>query len=393
MKFIVGNQIIKKTLDAVKNAVGSPIDNPVVGNILVQAEEAEGSITCTATNLNMTIRSTTQDCRVDQSGAILLEAGVLLPVIRALPDDDLLFEVKPDEFTATLKCGKFKAKINGDDPSQFPPFQSVDKSEPHYDLRIPGSTLKDVLSKLLIAVSRDNEISRYQTNGIQFELNDGVWRGCSTDGRRLSVYEAHEFEASVERSPQIIIAPAKTLRETLRSGLDGDDVQLTIGGRKMEIQSNGVAIVSNLLHGNFPEINRIIPKPGETLLRVDRAAFASAVHRVSVLSSRETKMVMLSVGKTDNQIILQCERDETGGAATDSLECEYSGPPFEIRLNHDYLLDFLQGSMSESVELLCQPDDGIQRKPIILRPIGNDEFRYILMPMRPPNDESSEGEK
>ena len=66
------------------------------------------------------------------------------------------------------------------------------------------------------------------------------------------------------------------------------------------------------------------------------------------------------------------------GSANEAIEAQYSGDDLTVAFNPTYLVDGLEVSGTEEVELHLL--DGL--KPALLRPVGHDSFIYLLMPVR-----------
>ena len=66
------------------------------------------------------------------------------------------------------------------------------------------------------------------------------------------------------------------------------------------------------------------------------------------------------------------------GEARDEMDVEYSGDPIEIGFNAKYLLDCLSVGNSEKIVFLFRD----RLSPGILRPQGEANHTYVIMPMR-----------
>ena len=108
-----------------------------------------------------------------------------------------------------------------------------------------------------------------------------------------------------------------------------------------------------------------------------RAELATAIRRVSLLSSERSRAVKRSLapGKLD----LAASSPDLG-EARESLAAEYKGAPVEIGFNAQYILDFLGAAAGASVSLEVKD----QESQGLFRPAeqkGGD-YRYVVMPMR-----------
>lgn len=382
MKIRIGNRVLRAAVEAVRSAAGSPLNNPVVANLWVKAED--GAVVVSATNLNIAIRYETRDCEVEEPGGILLDAATIAEVARDLPEGEVEFSAD-EKFSAKILCGKFKARIGGSDPDLFPPFPAVDQSMDHYEVFVDDKDLRRLLSRGLLALAPETESARYQTSGVQISVRDGALRMATTDGRRLSLCDDVGGKCKLvhlEDGPASVIAPGRALRDALRILPADCEIKMVVGLRKVEINAAEVTVVANLLNGNFPEIDRIVPPPGDLEANFEREPAAAAVHRVSALSDQETKMVRLVLGEAEKHMEIQGERESSGGEARDTVECDYGGKPLELRFNHKFLLDFLRGIDDAGVRMNWSEKENGQSGPVVFRGLKDGEHKYVLMPMR-----------
>jgi DNA polymerase III subunit beta len=367
MKFITSNQTLARGVSAVQNAVGSAISNPIVENIHISCEN--GKLVFLATNLNLTIRCE-GEANVEENGEIVLPSKVIFNVVRDLPQGDVSMEVKNE--IVRIKCGEFSAKIKGQPGELFPPFVVVDEGDL---ITMKVLQIKDIIRKTIISSS--SEKSRYELDGVKFEIKENEMKCIATDGRRLSFY-AYNSDDIPDKEISALV-PTKTLHEVINSLPDDGDVQIRFSERKIQFFCGDTTIISNLLVDNFPQYDRIIPPEGQNKIRFKRTDFASAVRRAANLASITTNMIIVKINK--NCIEFNGEREEVGGEGHDMITAEYDGEPMEVRYNHKFLSDFFRVQDEETIEL----DISDQKRPGIFSGKENKNFKYVLMTMRPPD--------
>ena len=134
--------------------------------------------------------------------------------------------------------------------------------------------------------------------------------------------------------------------------------------------------MTRLIPGEFPSYQSLIPKDHPNTLVIDRVAFLEAVRRVGILAKDATpvRLAMSADGLELNAI-----NDEVG-QGQETLDAEYSGSDLTVAFNPGYLLDGLEVSPGDEVQLETLD----ATKPALLRSVGNDHFLYLLMPVRVP---------
>ena len=144
---------------------------------------------------------------------------------------------------------------------------------------------------------------------------------------------------------------------------------------KIRFTIGSVVLTSKLIDGTFPDYQRVIPSGNDKKLTIDRQSFASAVDRVSTISSERGRAVKLTIA--DGQLTLTVNNPDSG-SATDELAADYDSDPIEIGFNAKYLLDITaQLTGSEAIFMLA--DAG---SPTLVRDTGDENALYVLMPMR-----------
>lgn len=369
MKFSASYATWSRGVSAVQGAVGSTLSNPILENIFIECHENQVSFM--ATNLSVTIRCL-GEAQVEAPGSIVLPARVLAPLVQSLPNADVHFE--EENANVKINCARFDGTLKGQDASLFPPFNAVEEG---ISYSLPADTLKSVIRKTLIATTNDNP--RYELDGVKFDLVDGKLTCVSTDGRRLSVI--HLDEDNFPNESLSLLVPTKAL-QVIQSALP-DEGDVTIRGqeRRVQFECGDTVVVSNLLVDKFPQYDRILPPPGEIKAKFSRSELLSAIRRAANLASQDTGMLMFRL--KPGQLEVSGEREEVGGSGVDQIDAEYEGEPLEVRYNHKFITEALR--VIEEDEVIWELFD--TRKPGTFYGLGNDRYRYVIMPMRPPDNE------
>jgi DNA polymerase-3 subunit beta len=87
--------------------------------------------------------------------------------------------------------------------------------------------------------------------------------------------------------------------------------------------------------------------------------------------------VSFDLNTEQNTVGISSTSTQTGEHASE-MEAELSGEENSILLNHRYVLDGLQTMETEQVEFKMNSADA----PCLFKPKGNDNYLYIVMPIR-----------
>ena len=107
---------------------------------------------------------------------------------------------------------------------------------------------------------------------------------------------------------------------------------------------------------------------------MNREALLSAVQRVRLLA-RDATPIRLSMTTVGLELIAIAQ---DVGQAHESLDASYTGADLTVAFNPEYLIDGLEVSHGDEVCL----DTVDALKPAILQGVGEEEFLYLLMPVR-----------
>ncbi|NBS59060.1 MAG: hypothetical protein EBS65_18860 [Betaproteobacteria bacterium] len=122
----------------------------------------------------------------------------------------------------------------------------------------------------------------------------------------------------------------------------------------------------------------MIPKDNDKVATIDKAAFASALKRMSIVASDQTHRIRLSF----NSGMLKFSVSTPDlGEAQDELPVRYNGDPLDIGFNATYLLEILRYMPTDEIRLTFKAPD----RAATIEPEGwTDPSKYLclLMPLR-----------
>jgi len=236
--------------------------------------------------------------------------------------------------------------------------------------------MRELVRKTIFAAG-DND-TRYVLNGIymSIEKDGGVSvRMVGTDGHRLAIQKVPLEGAGTPEEGTAII-PKKSATE-LKKLLDegGTSLMMALSKNHIVFKIDSLYMVTRLIEGNYPNYEQVIPKDNDKTVVVDKAAFVSALKRVSLLSRERTNAVKFAF--TTGNAVLSSQNPEMGEARED-MDVEYKGELLEVGFNAKYLLDALSAMEQEKVNLYFK--DALS--PCILSPVGDAEYKCVVMPMR-----------
>ena len=372
MKVSVSQQQLAHGLGIVSRAVSSHSTLPVLANILVATDE--GRLRLSATNLELGI-SCWIGAQIEEEGAVTVPARTFNDLIGTMPSDGVKLTL--DERTQTLNvvCGSSNTDIKGIDAQEFPPMP-VPNLENGIELNV--SDLKEMIQQVAFAASADD--ARPVLQGVSMTVEGSEITLAATDGFRISMRRA-KLSSPVAK-PMTAIIPARALNELARVASDGKQIVHMIvpdGRGQVLFHLDDVELVSQLIDGNFPDYKAIMPQSFKTTTIVSTTAFLKACKQAEIIAREGNNVVRLSITAGEDgpgEVEISAQSEETGSSEV-QVDATVTGADLIVAFNVRYLRELLDVVKSASVAL----ETNASNTPGMLRPVGNDDFKHVIMPM------------
>lgn len=365
MKFTIDRESLLKPLQQVIGVVERRQTLPVLGNLLIVADDKGLQITATDLEVEVQARASVQ---IDEAGEITLPARKLVDICKALPENaKIKFSFKDQK--AQIKSGKSRFTLATLPAADFPVVEEI-KSDCQF--AVSQDKLKESIERTQFSMAQQDV--RYYLNGLMLEIGNGLLRTVATDGHRLALCDT-EVDIAVSHSRQVIV-PRKGIQELQRL-LDTSDesVQVEVGANHIRLRTADVCFTSKLVDGRFPDYERVVPKNGDKQVVADRDLFRQALSRASILSNEKYRGIRLNL--YNNNVKIQAHNPEQE-EADEEFEVDYQGGDLEIGFNVTYLLDVLSSVRSDNVEIILSDSNS----SCLIRQPGTEQYRYVVMPMR-----------
>jgi DNA polymerase-3 subunit beta len=196
----------------------------------------------------------------------------------------------------------------------------------------------------------------------------------ATDSYRLAVKHT-ELESALTEPIEANV-PAKAVRELARIvAADGvDEVGIALTRNQAVFGLGEIVLSSRLIEGQFPSWRQLIPESFEHEVRLPSGEFLDIARRVGQLAQRNAP---LRLAFSEGELTVAAETPDIGDAS-EAMPAPYSGEPLEIAFNPRYLIEGAESVGSE--ELLIRLSSPL--RPGLLQPVGSDDYRYLVMPIR-----------
>jgi len=360
----IEKEALLKPLQVVVGVVERKQTMPILSNILIEKEN--GKIKLTATDLEIQITNTieTDD---DSSAAITVGGKKLQDILRILPDQSKIsIEVKENK--AQIKSNKSRFNLQTLPAQDFPKLSN--QLQNTNKITLSQNALKLLLGSIQYAMAQQDV--RYYLNGVLLGVEGNKLKAVATDGHRLA-YNAITIEADLAK--QEIIIPRKAVMELAKLLADDDSaIELEFSDQQLKTSFSGIQLVTKLIEGKFPDYQRVIPDYSNHL-SMNRTLVQQALQRAAILSNEKFRGVRFVLTEKNLSVISSNSEQEE---AQVEIETDYHGEAIDIGFNVNYLLDGLNSINSEQAIFSF----GSPNSSILITSPDNQEFRYVVMPMR-----------
>ena len=385
MKLVCSQAELSASLQLVSRAVASRPTHPVLANVLLTADAGTGRLSLTGFDLSLGIQ-TSLAAAVETSGAITLPAKMFGEIVSRLSADSpitLNSDEGSEQVDLTSSSGTYQ--MRGMPAEDFPDLPLVQSGEP---IRLDPQVLVKGLRATLFASSSDE--AKQILTGVHLGLDGQGLECAATDGHRLAVLKLKHAlpdqdspgggPAGTVANAVDVTVPARSLRELerlLSARQSSEPVSLFCDRGQVVFLWSDQVLTSRSLDGTYPNYRQLIPASFSRQLQVDRRALIAALERVAVLADQHNNVVKIVSDPLAGQLLISADAQDVG-SGSESLAAVVRGEAIQIAFNVRYLIDGLKAIAADQVELHCNAPT----TPVILVPVGEPGFTYLVMPVQ-----------
>ncbi len=308
------------------------------------------------------------DAEVDGTGTILLPGRLIAELSRSLGEAKVEIESREAERDVEIRSGDSNFHLRILPAEDFPKLPG----ESEQPLKLPAAALNETMNLVVRAASRDD--MRPVLTGVLVSAAGREMTMVATDSYRLAVKRT-ELEAEIGGEIEANI-PARALRELSRilAAEELEDVSVSLLPNQAVFRAGSVTLNTRLIDGQFPNFRQLLPESFEHDVRLNRDEFLEVTRRVSQLAQRNAP---LRLSFAPGELKVSASTPDVGDAE-ETMQVVFDGEPLEIGFNPEFLRDGIESIPGEETMLrLISP-----LRPGLLQPVDNDDFRYLVMPIR-----------
>jgi DNA polymerase-3 subunit beta len=304
-------------------------------------------------------------CTVNTPGSVLVNAKLIQELVDSLPDGSVHLDWNGRQLTVDETGSRYE--LIGQEAGDFP---AVPEVAGQSSISLPMGKFKSLVDSVLFAVATD--IHRQILTGVQFTYKDDELRLVATDTHRLAVQKMNQDGIGSEMS---LVLPEKAIRAIKNVPVvESEKIELQFSNLQMFLNLSGVRIVSQILDGQYPNWERVVPAETTRTWDIPKDELESKLRRCMIIARDVSNRVRFSC--KGDMIHLSARGDQ--GEAKESLPCIATNGDVDVAFNARYVLDALAPIESDTVQVKLSESS----RPAIFRSAAEDEQYFcVIMPM------------
>lgn len=380
MRIVCQQADLSRALNITNRAVSSKPTLPILGNVLLTAQE--GRLILTGYDLEIGIRTEVpvQGDLAKAQRSLAVPAKIFLDMVNMFGEGELALDLT-DNHDLVLAGPRAHYTLRGAPAEDYPDFPALDAADKEAkSFEIKAADLELGLKRTIFATAKES--SRAFTSGVYLATEGDLLVIVATDGRRLALDKVPLSKNGAPRKKDhAALLPAKNM-EDLLSILPqvvgpGDNVTFTFTPKLTRISLGNTEVITHLLDAQFPDYDRVIPKDFKGKIELGREDFLRSIKQVSIVAKQKEGRDMAILSTDGDELTIQARVDNLGDARY-TLGAEKEGDDMRIAFNYQYLMDPITHVDADKVELSY----GGQVDPGVLRIPSAEHYTYVLMPVR-----------
>ncbi|MBV7433907.1 DNA polymerase III subunit beta [Cardiobacteriaceae bacterium TAE3-ERU3] len=368
MKFSLVKESLLDTLTDINAIVDRKTTSPIISHAHITAKN--GQLLLRGTDTEVTLAASVP-ASIEEEGEITVPAGKFLDVVKHMPSG-MFVNCHLDGEQFCIQSGNSRFKLTTLPAEDFPVLEEIDANDA---IQINSVRLNQTMQKVKFSMAVQDV--RYFLNGMYLRtLGEGNGlHAVSTDGHRLSC--ALTQMDNVSEESRGIILPKKAVNELIKlTGRFDQSLTLHLSDRHLNLQLANYNFTTNLIDGQFPNYEQVIPDYQQHPVIIARQAFLEALQRAKVLLIDRHDGIRLTF---DSHQLSLAARNQDNETANETLEIINSRDDvIEAGFNINYLIDAVSNLEGENIQMHFE--DG--ESPCLVTSKEDNNIRYVIMPMR-----------
>jgi len=363
MKLECSIEKIKNALMTVDRITGKNLTLPVLGSVLWVATGK--TLKLRATNLNIGIEVEIP-VKIEKEGVVAIRSDILSSLFSILSGDSIVsFEMVNDNLSVKTKTNTIILKsIPSDD---FPTIPVIEGEV----LNISAKKFLEGVKSVYYSASV-SEI-KPEIGSVYIYPEEDLLVFAATDSFRLA-----EKKVKIKQKLSFggILIPFKNTLEIIKvfDGVD-EDIRITLQKNQISFSTSNIYLTTRVVDGAFPDYKQIVPKNSTTEAVLLKQDFISSL-KISNIFSDKFNNVTFNVKPEEKVFEIEAKNTDIGENIT-LIAGALTGENITLNFNYKYIIDCFLSINTDSVVLMFNGNN----RPMIIKPIGDSSFMYLVMPM------------
>lgn len=372
MKFTCSKKDLNDALSAVSRAVAVKPQVPVTAGIYLKSESS--GLELQANNFSLGIISKIP-VSTEEPGEIVVVGKFFLEIVRKLSGETVTISHQAGESVVNIQSESSAFTLLAMNAEDFPKVRAQDVIN---SFKIKTSTFKNLIRKTAFSTAAGDD-SRPIFTGCCLEINGNSVTMAATNTHRLAIMKETIPENLGEMK---FVIPATTLKDLARiadSSATDSLVNVDCSEKNIAFTFDNVFMTSRLIDGQFPPYERVIPAESDIFATMKISEITAAVERVSIIS-KETEHNTIRFIFSQDGVEISSTSPEVG-KVVEHVDAEITGGDLDISFNVNYILEVLKVLEGDTCRFaMTKP-----LAPVDVREINNDNFIYVVTPVRTSN--------
>jgi len=337
--------------------------NPVLNGLLIEAT-GDGLMRLSATD-QYASSSTTVEAMVSSPGRVVIPGKLTASIAAKLPQQPVVITM--DGNRMVVECGRSKFGLPVSPLELYPALPQ----QPDQVGTLAGQEFSDAVMQVVFAAAKDDTVPAL--SGVQVKCSETELTLIATDRYRLAVKKV-PWVGQVRdpfllraRSLAELAKPSSPNAVILSLNTDNTLFGMTSGARR--------STMPMLESQAFPDVERLIPTDGTTVVEVDISELVDAVQRVRLVVERASQPIKLHFFGGEVMVSASSGPDAN---ASEGVLAKIEGDDIEIAFNPEYLVEGLSALAGQMARFQFTSS----AKPVLLDAPEDVSYRHILMPVR-----------
>lgn len=369
MKFTCAKAELNEALNTVSRAVAIKPSVPITAGIYFKADG--NGLELQANNFSLGVIAKIS-ANVAESGEIVI-LGKLPELVRLLSGETVTFSHQPGESVVTITSESAAFTLLVMNATEFP---KVMRQESNKTFKLRTDLFKDLVRKTVFSCAPDTNDARAIFKGCYLEIIGDQITMAATNTHRLAIMRN---TLSEDLGAMDYIIPAKMLRNLQFSRNVDSQVTVECAEKYIAFIYDNIFMQSRLIEGQFPPYEKVVPKESNIFATIKVAELAAAVERIAFISKTAEYNTIRFIFTQEGITVSSTSPDV--GKAEEHVDAQVEGGDLDISFNVNYIKDVLKVIDSETCRFaMTKP-----LAPIDVREVGNDNFIYVVTPVRTSN--------